>query len=255
MPEAALSIAGSDPSGGAGIQADIKTFALMGVYGMAVPAALTVQNTRGVISVKALPPKLIIEQINAIFDDIRPGAVKTGMLLNAATVGAVAATLRERRAKNIVVDPVMVSSSGKRLLKKDAVGALTGLLFPLAALVTPNVAEAALLSGIEIKNVEDAKEAARRIRALGPRAVLVKGGHLPGAPIDVLFDGRTFTHYTGRRVGGKDIHGAGCVLSAAVTAGLAKGLSLRDAVAAAKGFVSKAIKKALPVGEGRAPLV
>jgi hydroxymethylpyrimidine/phosphomethylpyrimidine kinase len=254
-PHVALSIAGSDPSGGAGLQADIKTFALLGVYGMAVPAALTVQDTKGVISVKPVPPALIQQQLDALFGDIRIGAVKTGMLLTASAIAAVAGVLSARRVKNLVIDPVMVSSSGKRLLKKDAVQSLIAGLFPLARLVTPNIDEAAVLAGIEVRTVGEAREAARRIRALGPRAVLVKGGHLTGEPVDVFFDGRRVTEFRGRRVTGKAVHGAGCVYSAAITAGLAKGLSLPDAIAEAKVFVAKAVEKARPVGKGRVPLL
>jgi hydroxymethylpyrimidine/phosphomethylpyrimidine kinase len=255
MPDVALTIAGSDPSGGAGLQADIKTFALLGVYGMAVPAALTVQDTRGVLSVRPVPPALLRQQLDALFGDIRIGAVKTGMLLSSPAVEAVASALSAWRVKNLVIDPVMISSSGKRLLKKDAAASLITELLPLARLVTPNADEASVLAGIEVRTAADAREAAKRIYALGPRAVLVKGGHLDGEPVDVLFDGRRVTEFRGRRVPGKTVHGAGCVYSAAITAGLAMGLKLAAAIAAAKQFVTKLIRKAEPVGHGRVPLL
>jgi hydroxymethylpyrimidine/phosphomethylpyrimidine kinase len=255
MPDVALTIAGSDPSGGAGLQADIKTFALFGVYGMAVPAALTVQDTRGVISVRPVSPALVRQQLDALFGDIKVGAVKTGMLLSSSTVEAVAGALSAWRVRNLVIDPVMVSSSGKLLLKKDAVGTLVRELFPLARLVTPNADEALVLAGMEVRTAADAREAAKRIHALGPRAVLVKGGHLIGEPVDVLFDGGRVTEFRGRRVTGKTVHGAGCVYSAAITAGLARGIKLADAIGAAKQFVAKLIKKAEPVGHGRLPLL
>jgi len=257
LRRAALSIAGSDPSGGAGIQADLKVFALLGVYGMAVPAAFTAQNTIKVFSVKSRPAASVRGELDALTSDIRPDALKTGMLYSAGVILAVAEAVRRHRLSNLVVDPVMISSSGKRLLKKDAEDALIGELFPLALIVMPNGAEASKLAGMEIKSLKDAEEAAARIRKLGPKNVLIKGGHLPGGAgeaVDVLFDGKNFIHFMGRRVA-KEIHGAGCVYSAAVTAGLARGLTVQEAVAAAKKFISKAIQIAEPVGHGRVPLV
>lgn len=255
MRKAALSIAGSDPSGGAGIQADLKVFALLGVYGMALPAALTAQNTVKVFSVKSRLAASVREELGALMEDVRPDALKTGMLYSAGVISAVADAVRRYRLSNLVVDPVTISSSGKRLLKKDAEAALIGELFPLALIVMPNIAEAAKLSGIEINSLKDAEEAAAIIIKLGPKNVLIKGGHLPGGEaVDVLFDGVKFTRFAGRRVA-KEIHGAGCVYSAAVTAGLAKGLTLEEAVRAAKKFISKAIQIAEPVGHGRVPLV
>jgi hydroxymethylpyrimidine/phosphomethylpyrimidine kinase len=267
MRKAALSIAGSDPSGGAGIQADLKVFALLGVYGMALPAAFTAQNTVGVLSVKSRPAAAVRGELGAVLEDITPGALKTGMLYSAGVISAVADAVRRYRLSNLVVDPVMISSSGNRLLKKDAEDALVGLLFPLALVVMPNVAEAERLSGMEIKSLKDAEEAAAIIRKLGPKNVLLKGGHLfddtlaggpvtrgAGEAVDVLFDGKNFVHFKARRTP-KDIHGAGCVYSAAVTAGLAKGLTLEDSVRAAKKFITKAIQIAEPIGRGRIPLV
>jgi hydroxymethylpyrimidine/phosphomethylpyrimidine kinase len=257
MRKAALSIAGSDPSGGAGIQADLKVFALLGVYGMALPAALTAQNTAGVLSVKSRPAASVRGELDALMEDITPDALKTGMLYSAGVISAVADAVRRYRLTNLVVDPVMISSSGKRLLKKDAEGALIGELFPLALIVMPNIAEASKLAGMEINSLKDAEEAAAKIRKFGPKNVLIKGGHLPdggGEAVDVLFDGKNYIHFGGRRVD-KEIHGAGCVYSAAITAGLARGLSVKDAVQSAKKFISKAIELAEPVGHGRTPLV
>ncbi len=255
MRAIALTIAGSDPSGGAGIQADIKTFAAFGVYGMAVPAALTAQNTGGVEAVRAVPPAFLQRQLEAVLDDVRPDAVKTGMLLNARTIGIVADALRKYNVRNIVVDPVMVSSSGRRLLMRHALDALTAEVLPLAELVTPNLDEAGALAGMKIETEEEAEEAARRIHALGPRFVLVKGGHLGGDAVDFFYNGTEIFRYPGRRVSNKKLHGAGCVYSAAITAGLARGMSVMEAIAGAKDFVSKAIKKAAPVGKGRVPIV
>jgi hydroxymethylpyrimidine/phosphomethylpyrimidine kinase len=256
LRKTALSIAGSDPSGGAGIQADLKVFALLGVYGMAVPAAFTAQNTVKVFSAKSRPAASVREELDALISDVTPDALKTGMLYSAGVISAVADAVRRYRLSNLVVDPVMISSSGKRLLKKDALDALVSLLLPLALVVMPNVAEAARLSGMEINSLKDAEEAAAQIRKLGPKNVLIKGGHLPGGgeAVDVLFDGKNFIHFRGRRTP-KEIHGAGCVYSAAITAGLARGLTLEDAVRAAKKFISKAIQIAEPVGHGRVPLV
>jgi hydroxymethylpyrimidine/phosphomethylpyrimidine kinase len=257
MRNVALSIAGSDPSGGAGIQADLKVFALLGVYGMAIPAALTAQNTVKVFSAKSRPVAAVREELDTLISDITPDALKTGMLYSAGVIATVADAARCYRLSNLVVDPVMISSSGKRLLKKDAEDALVGLLFPLALVVMPNIAEAKKLSGMEINSLKDAEEAAAIIKNLGPKNVLIKGGHLPGGAgeaVDVLFDGKNFIHFRGRRTP-KEIHGAGCVYSAAVTAGLAKGLTVEDAVRAAKKFISKAIRIAEPVGRGRVPLV
>jgi hydroxymethylpyrimidine/phosphomethylpyrimidine kinase len=250
----ALTIAGSDPSGGAGIQADIRTFTAFGVYGAAVIAALTAQNTLGVAAIREIPPAFMEAQLRTLLEDVKVDAVKTGMLLSARTVSLVADAVRRYRLRRLVIDPVMVSTSGKRLLRKGAVAAMLDELFPLAMLVTPNLSEASLISGIAIETVRDMEEAARLILKLGPKAVLVKGGHLKGDAVDVLYDGRTLHYFKGKRVEGVAIHGAGCVYSAAITAGLAKGMEVKDAVSEAKKFVTKAIKKAEPVGKGRVPL-
>ncbi len=266
----ALSIAGLDPSGGAGILADVKTFALMGVYGMAVQAASTVQNTVGVLSVGPRPVRTVMKELDTLIEDIRPDALKVGMLYSAGAVSAVADAIKRHSLDNLVIDPLIISSSGKRLLEKDALERLIGELFPLAVVVMPNVAEAEALSGMEIRSIGDAEEAARKIRRLGPKYVVVKGGHLQGGrstgggassvepmcgyAVDVLFDGKNFTRFSAQRIE-KEIHGAGCVYSAAITAGLAKGLAVEEAVRAAKEFISEAIRLARPVGRGRVPIV
>jgi len=255
MHKTALSIAGSDPSGGAGFQADLKTFAAFGVYGMAVPAALTAQNTVGVVAVREVPPSFMAEQLDTLLTDVRVDAVKTGMLLSARTIRLVSEAAKKYRLKNLVVDPVMVSTSGKRLLRKNAVKVLISELLPLAELVMPNMDEAAVLAGMEVATREDMKEAARRIHMLGPKFVLVKGGHHRGDPVDVFYNGTEAFEFPGKRIKGKELHGTGCVLSAAVTAGLAKGMVMMEAVAGAKEFLTRAIEKAEPVGQGRVPLV
>ncbi len=255
MKRTALTIAGSDPSGGAGLQADLKTFAAFGVYGTALPAALTAQSTSGVSEVRGVPPAFMQAQLDALLSDIRPAAVKTGMLLSAKTVSLVAAAARMYRLQNLVVDPVMVSTSGRRLLRKNAVSVLVAELLPLAELVMPNIDEASVLAGMVVWGVKDMEEAARIIHRMGPRTVLIKGGHLSEGPVDVLYDGKRMHHFEAGRVTGKELHGTGCVLSAAVTAGLAKGMAMVEAVAAAKEFVTRAIEAAEPVGKGRVPLV
>ena len=255
MKKVALSIAGSDPSGGAGIQADIKTFAALGVYGTAVPAALTAQSTRGAESVKEVSPAFLRKQLEVLLSDVYINAAKTGMLLSEQTVVAVSEALRDYRIKNLVVDPVMVSSTGKKLLRVSALKALVEELLPLALLVTPNVGEAEVLSGVEINSRADIEEAGRRILAFGPGCVLIKGGHMKGEPTDYLFIGKEIFEYRGKRTAGKELHGTGCVYSAAITACLAKGMELKEAVAEAKKFVTRAIAKAEPVGRGRLPLL
>ncbi len=255
MVNVALSIAGSDPSGGAGIQADLKTFAAFGVYGTAVPAALTAQSTQGAVSAKEVSPTFLKQQLEVLFSDVYVNAAKTGMLLSERTLSAVAEALKDYRIKNLVVDPVMVSSTGKRLLRVNALKTLVEELLPLALLVTPNVGEAEVLSGIEIESRADIEEAGRRILAYGPGCVLIKGGHLKGDATDYLFIGKGIFEYKGQRIAGKELHGTGCVYSAAITACLAKGMELKEAVAEAKKFVTRAIKKAEPVGRGRLPLV
>ncbi len=251
----ALTIAGSDPSGGAGIQADLKTFHAFGVYGEAVLVALTAQNTRGVRGVHPVPVPFVVSQIEAVLDDIPPGAAKTGMLASAALVEAVAGVLRERRVRNLVVDPVMVSTTGSRLLDEDAVEAVRRRLLPLADLATPNGPEAEVLTGIRARDEDAAVESGRRILAMGARAVLVKGGHGRGPRVvDLLVEPDGVTRFVHRRIRTRATHGTGCTLSAAVAAGLARGRPLGTAVADAVDFVHRAIARAPGLGRGRGPV-
>lgn len=246
-----LSIAGSDPSGGAGIQVDLKVFQALGAFGMAVPAALTSQNSRGVSGVSALPRKDLVQQLDALLSDIKPDAVKTGMLLTKDAVEAAAGAVKRFRIRNLIVDPVMISSSGHPLLRKNAVPALTRKLFPLALVVTPNIMEAEALSGNTIRDAEDMEFAARTILAMGPRYVLIKGGHgATGAAKDTLYGGkRVLIFSTPRRPG--EFHGTGCVLSSALAVFIGRGYPVEKAVEKAKGFVDTLLRTAKPVGRNR----
>ncbi|MFZ5492820.1 MAG: bifunctional hydroxymethylpyrimidine kinase/phosphomethylpyrimidine kinase [Pseudomonadota bacterium] len=253
-----LSIAGSDPSGGAGIQADLKSFAALGVYGMAAISGLTAQNTRGVRAIQPLPAAFVAAQIDAVFEDIRVDAVKLGMLGGADIVAAVADCLRRWQAPAVVLDPVMVAKSGAALLTDSAVEHLRTQLLPLATLVTPNLPEAgALLHREPPRDLPAMRDAARALHALGPRWVLLKGGHLPGDDCtDLLYDGRQFVDYPARRIPTANTHGTGCTLSAAIAAGLAHGLAVPQAVAQAKAYLTAAIAAAdtLAVGQGHGPV-
>jgi hydroxymethylpyrimidine/phosphomethylpyrimidine kinase len=256
MPPVALTIAGSDPSGGAGLQADLKTFHQFGVYGMSVVTLLTIQNTLSVESVDPLDPDYVRRQIEAVCSDIPPAAAKTGALGNAAIIEVVAAWAAQRPCP-LVVDPVMISKHGKRLLAADARQALIEHLLPHAALVTPNVPEAEDLADLAISSLEDMAEAARRILALGPAAVLVKGGHLEavaGQSVDLLLGAAGEERFASQRYQTRHTHGAGCTYSAAITAGLAKKRSLRGAISDAKRFISEAIATAPRLGAGAGPL-
>lgn len=245
-----LSIAGSDPSGGAGIQADLKTFQQLGAFGMAVPAALTAQNSRGVFAVSPVPAKALAEQLDALLPDIRPDAVKTGMLLTRQNVDAVAAAVRKFRIGNLVVDPVLRSSSGAVLLNQDAVHALKKNLFPRALVVTPNVMEAEVLSGMPIMCEGDMDFAAGTILDTGPSYVLIKGGHKKGPAVDTLYGGKTVLSFsTPRRKGG--FHGTGCVLSSAIAVFIARGHPVEKAVEKAKQFVDSLLETARPAGKSK----
>jgi len=249
----ALTIAGSDPSGGAGIQADLKTFHQFGVYGEAIIAAITVQNTVRVERVEPLPPELVVRQIRAVLEDIPPAAAKTGVLGSAAVVRAVAGLAHEFTFP-LVVDPVMTGSRGGALLAKDARRVLIAELLPRATLVTPNLAEAAALSGLPVEDPDGMRCAAECIAGMGAKAVLVKGGHLRGAALDVLLCGGEWFEFTSERIDTRHTHGTGCTFSAAITAGLALGLSLPDAVARAKLWVTEAIRTSPGLGLGAGPL-
>jgi hydroxymethylpyrimidine/phosphomethylpyrimidine kinase len=250
----ALTIAGSDPSGGAGIQADLKTFTVFGVYGMSAVTALTAQNTVAVSGIVPVAGEFVRRQIDAVVTDIGVDAVKTGMLANLEVVSAVVSALREHRIDRLVVDPVMVAQSGASLLEPAAVNILREDLIPLAMLVTPNAPEAAALLGVNVATVMDLREAAQKLVRLGARAALVTGGHLAGTEaVDVLADGTHIHELRAPRIATPHTHGTGCMLSAAITAGLARGHSLFDAVTAAKRFIGKAVAAGLAIGKGNGP--
>jgi|SRR5579875_1582470 len=253
MPAVALTIAGSDPSGGAGIQADLKTFHQFGVYGEAAITLLTVQNTRAVSRVEFLSADLVIQQIEAAIGDVPPGAAKTGALGGVEVIEAVA-ELAASFHFPLVVDPVMVSKHGAALIASDAVNCLKEKLLRRALLVTPNLAEAEVLSGRRIATEKEMVSAAQRILEFGCQTVLVKGGHLAGEPVDVLVGGREPLFLPGNRVQTRHTHGTGCTYSAAITAGLAKGQGLEEAVQSAKAFVQRAIESAPGFGSGNGPV-
>ncbi len=260
MTAIALTIAGSDSSGGAGIQADLKTFSALGVYGASVISALTAQNTRGVSGILDVPGDFIAAQIDAVFSDLDIGAVKIGMLSRPQAIEAAARGLVRHKAKNIVLDPVMIAGSGDRLIAPEAVGVLKRMLIPRADLITPNLPEAAaLLDAPPASNETEMQEQGRRLLALGARAVLIKGGHAAGAEsVDFLIEPNAVVRLAADRVPTAGAHGTGCTLSSAVAAGLAKGLSLDAAVRAAKAYVTDAIAAAasgdFKVGHGHGPV-
>jgi hydroxymethylpyrimidine/phosphomethylpyrimidine kinase len=249
-----LTIAGSDSSGGAGIQADLKTFTVFRTYGMSAITALTAQNTQGVSGVVALDAEFVRAQIDAVVTDIGLDAAKTGMLANRAIIESVAAAVRVHEIAPLVVDPVMVAQSGARLLEDEARDALLRELMPLAALVTPNVPEAEALLGVRVASLADLRDAARRLVDAGAGAALVKGGHLEGPEaVDVFYDGIAMHELRAARVETRHTHGTGCMLAAAVAACLASGMTLLDAVHEAKRFISAAIEAGLPIGRGSGP--
>jgi hydroxymethylpyrimidine/phosphomethylpyrimidine kinase len=253
MPPIALTIAGSDPTGGAGIQADLKTFHQFGVYGEAVITLVTVQNSVRFSRVEVLAPDLVMEQLAAVLEDIPPGAAKTGALGSAEMVEAVA-----RAAAGfgfpLVVDPVMIGKHGGPLLAGAATPAIRERLLPLAALVTPNVPEAEALAGMAIHSLDDMRRAAERLHEMGARAVLIKGGHLEGEATDLLSDGAGFREFPAPRIETRHTHGTGCTYSAAITACLARGMSVGDAVARAKRFIHEAIRTSPQLGHGCGPV-
>lgn len=250
----ALTIAGSDSGGGAGIQADLKTFQMLEVYGTTAITAITVQNTLGVTGIYDVPLEGIAGQIDAVLTDIGADAVKTGMLSQPAVIELVAAKMKEHHIEKLVVDPVMIAKGGASLLAEEAKSVMRRVLLPVAALVTPNVPEAEVLTGREIRSVEDMKLAARMIvEEYGARAAVVKGGHMEGPPVDVLYDGASYILLEGVRYETRHTHGTGCTFSAAVAAGLAKGDSLDQAVRTAKDFITCAIRDELGIGQGHGP--
>jgi hydroxymethylpyrimidine kinase / phosphomethylpyrimidine kinase / thiamine-phosphate diphosphorylase len=249
----ALTIAGSDSGGGAGIQADLKTFAALGVYGASVITSVTAQNTLEVTGIHDLPAEFITLQLDTVMRDLPIDTVKTGMLSNPTIIRAVSERLQTLGVEKLVVDPVMVAKGGAALLRKEAEAELIDRLLPLAYVVTPNLGEAEVLAGLPIRNVEEMEQAARRIHAKGSRHVVVKGGHLDGPPVDVFFDGRRFQYFEGERIETKSLHGTGCTFASAIAAELAKGAEVIEAVRRAKAYITTAIRLAEPIGHGFGP--
>ncbi len=254
MKKTALTIAGSDSSGGAGIQADLKTMTLNGVFAMSAITALTAQNTTGVTGILDVTPEFLQLQIDAVFDDIRPGAVKIGMVSASALIRVIADRLRHYGAENIVVDPVMVATSGARLISEDAIGTLQAELLPLAAVITPNIPEAEVLSSLTIRSEADMEAAARKIGDAWGCAVLCKGGHSLSDANDLLYDHGALTWFRGRRIDNPNTHGTGCTLSSAIAANLAKGFDLTESIRRAKDYISGALGAMLDLGAGRGPM-
>jgi hydroxymethylpyrimidine/phosphomethylpyrimidine kinase len=250
----ALTIAGSDSGAGAGIQADLKTFAAFGVYGTSVVTAVTAQNTIEVAAIAEVPEEVVIAQIDSVLEDIGADAIKIGMLSSRGIIENVADRLEAWGIKHLVVDPVMVSKSGAPLLQPDAIKTLAKDLLPLATIVTPNVPEAEVLSKRKIVGADDVREAARAIHALGPRIVIIKGGHLDGPAVDLVFDGEAFTPIEGERIDTKNTHGTGCTFSAAITALLALGLPELEAIQLAKRYIEEALRNSYPIGAGHSPV-
>jgi hydroxymethylpyrimidine kinase/phosphomethylpyrimidine kinase len=252
-PKRILTIAGSDSGGGAGIQADLKTITVLGGFGMSVVTALTAQNTLGVSAIHDVPPEFVAAQFDAVATDIGIDAAKTGMLATADVIRTVAAKIRQYGIEKIVVDPVMVAKGGAALIREEAIEALVAELLPLALVLTPNIPEAEALAGIKIKTIADMKEAALIIRKLGPKHVVVKGGHLAGEASDLLCDADGFRIFSSPRFATRDTHGTGCTFSAAIATLLASGSDVPGAVAEAKRYISEAIRHAWRIGEGHGP--
>ena len=250
----ALTIAGSDSSGGAGIQADIKTMTMNGVYAMSAITAMTAQNTTGVRAIQESTPEFLQQQIDAVFEDIYPDAVKIGMVASGELICVIADALNYHNAKNIVVDPVMIATSGSSLMKSDAVQILIEKLLPLATLVTPNIPEAQVLSGMEILTKEDMFTAAKKIGDSYGCAVLLKGGHSVSDANDLLYDNGEFTWFKGKRIDNPNTHGTGCTLSSAIASNLAKGFTLTQSVQRAKNYISGALAAMLDLGSGSGPM-
>lgn len=249
----ALTIAGSDSGGGAGIQADLKTFSALGVFGMSVITALTAQNTCGVTAISETSHEMIKAQIEAVFDDIHVDAVKIGMLSSSGIIREVSAGLEKYKVENVVLDTVMISKSGSHLLKPEAVDTLRKELIPKALIVTPNLYEAAELVGFEVKDQVSMEKAAKIIKKMGAKYVIVKGGHLEGDACDMLYDGNKIELFPNQRIHTTHTHGTGCTFSSAITAGLAKGFSVYEAVAQAKKYITIAITHGFKLGKGVGP--
>ncbi len=250
-----LTIAGSDSGGGAGIQADLKTITVLGAFGMSAITAITAQNTKEIKALQPLSADLVARQIQTVAEDITIHAAKTGMLVNKEIIEAVAQAIKNNKIQPLVVDPVLISKSDRALLAEEAYQSLIHSLFPLATLITPNLPEAQILSGLPIKSNKDRQEACRKLYELGPQAVLIKGGHDNKQEVkDLLFDGSNFHTFTAKRIDTLNTHGTGCTLSAAIATFLAKGLKLPEAITKAKQFITEAIRFSLPVGHGHGPL-
>ncbi|MBL7032327.1 MAG: bifunctional hydroxymethylpyrimidine kinase/phosphomethylpyrimidine kinase [Nitrospira sp.] len=249
IQKTALTIAGSDPTGGAGFQADLRAFNKMGVYGLSVPTVLTAQNTEGVYSIHEVPANFISEQLDVLLRDIKPDAFKTGMLYNAEAVQAVALKIKEYSLVNLVIDPVTVSSTGVQLLEDKGLDAMKSELFPFSRVITPNIYEASVLTGIDISNEKEMKESAVRLKEQGCEAVIITGGHLGKKAVDMLFDGEEFLSLENERLEG-EFHGTGCLFSSVITACLALGYNLKEAFIMAKETVWNAMKTAVPAGKG-----
>lgn len=250
----ALTIAGSDCSGGAGIQADLKSFSANGVFGMSVITAITAQNTQGVFGIQDINEDMIRDQIRVIFDDIRVDAIKIGMVSKIESIKAIGQALKEiNDIPQIVLDPVMVSKSGFKLLSDNAKETLINELFPIATLITPNLPEAEEILGVSIKTLDEMKEAAVKLKELGPKYILVKGGHLEDDATDLLYDGENFIYFKQDRIDNKNTHGTGCTLSSAIAANLAKGMNIKDAVKEGKRYVTVAIEHGIELGHGVGP--
>ena len=248
-----LTIAGSDCSGGAGIQADLKTFSAHGVYGMSVIVSVVAENTSRVIDIQDISPDMIEKQIDAIFEDIEVEAVKIGMLSNALCMEAVARKLEEYKPKNIVIDPVMYAKNGSPLMEPNSINTLIKVILPYADILTPNIPEAEKISNIKIGNYEDMERAAKIIYEMGSKNVLLKGGHAIGDPIDILYDGRDFHYYKSKRIDTKNTHGTGCTFSSAIASNLALGMGVPAAVERAKKYITTAIEHSLDIGKGHGP--
>jgi len=254
MIKSVLSIAGSDCSGGAGIQADLKTIFAHGMYGMSVITAITAQNTLGVTAIEAASSDIVAKQIDSVFTDIRPDSVKIGMAVNENIVCTMAEKLIFHNAKNIIIDPVLVSTSGKPLLQNTATAAFKERLLPLARLITPNIPEAELLSGIHIENNKDMEKAAEKLYLAYNTSVLIKGGHAKGSASDLLYCGANFYWFTAEKIQSTNTHGTGCTLSSAIACNIADGMSMYESVDKAKEYITRAIAAGLDLGKGNGPL-
>lgn len=249
-----LTIAGSDSSGGAGVQADLKTFSAIGTYGMSVITAITAQNTQGVFLVEDLSEEIIRKQIEVVFEDIEPAAVKIGMVSSPVIISSIVETLKRYNPKYLVVDPVMISKSGYYLLKPEAKKSLIEELIPMAYIITPNTLEAEEISGMNIETVDDMREVGEKILELGPKYVLMKGGHLEGDAVDVLIGKDTFEIFKQERLDRKNTHGTGCTLSSAITSHLALGYDIKEAVRLSKEYITEAIRHSFDIGKGVGPV-